>query len=113
MGRTNKSGEIEIPVDRGTGAELPFYCVSTMKLSILSLATFGLYQLFWFYKNWVKVRARSCYVMSPFWRAVFSPLFCYPLASGVNSAAESVNVAQRIRPGPIAAIYAGMMLPLL
>ena len=61
MGRTNKSEEIEIPVDRGTSAELPFYCVSTMKLSILSFTTFGLYELFWFYKNWVKVRARSCY----------------------------------------------------
>ena len=110
MGPTNKSEEIEIPVNRGTDDELPFYCVSPMKLSILSLVTFGLYELFWFYKNWVLVRARSSYVMNPFWRAFFSILFCYPFASAVNSAAESVNVAQRIRPGPIAAIYAGLIL---
>ena len=110
MGRTNKSEEIEIPVNRGTGAELPFYCVSAMKLSILSLVTFGLYEPFWFYKNWVLVRAKSGRNISPFWRACFSPFFCYSFASVVNSSAESVNIVQRIRPGPIAAIYAGLLL---
>jgi hypothetical protein len=110
MGPTNISEEIEIAVNRGTGDELPFYCVSTLKLSVLSLATFGLYELFWFYKNWVLVRVRSGRDISPFWRAFFSPVFCYPFASAVNSAAESVNIAPRIRPGPIAAIYAGLLL---
>ena len=110
MGPISKSAEIEIAVNRGTGTELPFYCVSTMKLSILSLVTFGLYELFWFYKNWVLVRARSGRDISPFWRAFFSPFFCYSFATAVNSAAESVNVVQRITPRSIAAIYAGLIL---
>lgn len=110
MGSLDRPEENEIVVDRGTGGELPFYCVSALKLSILSFATFGLYELFWFYKNWALVKARSGRDISPFWRAFFSPLYCYSLATAVNSAAVSVNVVPRITPAPIAGIYAGLAL---
>ena len=64
----------EIAVDRGAGDELPFYCVSATKLAILSFATLGLYELFWFYKNWALIRARTGRDISPFWSAFFSIL---------------------------------------
>jgi len=76
--------KVGVSLDRDTGGALPFYCVSTMKFSILSLATFGLYELFWFYKNWAIVRARSDRDISPFGRALFSPFFCYSFASAVS-----------------------------
>ena len=110
MNPTGSREEIEISVDRASPGELPFYCVSPMKLSLLSVATFGLYELFWFYKNWVLIKAKSGRDISPFWRAFFSPLYCYPFATVVSSAAESANVAPRITPGPIAVVYAGLVL---
>ena len=109
MGPTERPEEIETAVDHRTADELPFYCVSAIKLSVLSLTTLGLYELFWFYKNWKLVRASSGRDISPFWRALFSPLFCYSFGRTVNSAAESVNVARRISPALIAAIYAGLL----
>jgi hypothetical protein len=109
MGSFDRPEEIEFAVDRGATGELPFYCVSAMKLSILSVATFGLYELFWFYKNWSLVKARSGRDISPFWRAFFSPFYCYPFVTTVNSAAESVHVAPRLSPGLIAVTYAGLI----
>ncbi len=106
MAPLSSSEEIEFAVERGAPGELPFYCVSTLKLSLLSVATFGLYELFWFYKNWVLVRSRSGRDISPFWRAFFSPIYCFPFATAVKSAAESVNVIPRLAPGPIAVGYA-------
>ena len=44
------------------------------------------------------------------WRAFFSPMFCYSFAVAVNTGAESVNLTQRVRPGPIAMIYVGLLL---
>lgn len=97
-------------VHRGDGAKLPFHCVSTMKLSLLSFFSLGLYELVWFYKNWALVSARSEHKFSPQWRALFSPVFCLSFAREVNSTAESVGVAQRTRPWLIAVTYAGLIL---
>jgi hypothetical protein len=105
----DKPDQIPIEIDRGSGDELPFYCVSATKFSILSLTTLGLYELFWFYKNWMLVKKRSGHDISPFWRAVFSPLYCYSFANTVNSTADSVNVSQRTRPVVIAAIYIALI----
>jgi hypothetical protein len=105
-----KPEDIEIAVNRGTSDELPFYCVSAAKFTTLSLVTFGLYELFWFYKNWVLIKARTGGSIRPFWRACFSPIFCYPFAVAVKSAAESVNLTQRTNPGAIAAIYVGLII---
>ncbi len=52
------------------------------------------------------VQSRSGRDISPFWRAFFSPIYCFPFATAVKSAAESVNVIPRLAPGPIAVSYA-------
>jgi len=94
----------EIRVDRARGDDPPFHCVSTAKFVLLSLFTFGLYQLVWFYKNWKLVKSRTDAEFSPLARAFFSPLFCYAFARTVNSAAESLRLG-RVWPGAIAILY--------
>jgi hypothetical protein len=54
-----------------------FFSVSTFKLITLSTFTFGLYEVYWFYKNWVVIEKRED--LSPFLRSVFSIIFCYSL----------------------------------
>jgi hypothetical protein len=102
--------KIEIEVARGGADSLPFYCVSPAKLSILSFATIGLYELYWFYRNWALIRARSGRDISPFWRGVFAIFYCHALATTVDSAAKSVNVPERLRPGLVAAGYAALLV---
>ncbi|MBA2710952.1 MAG: hypothetical protein H0U57_10205 [Tatlockia sp.] len=49
---------------------------STSKLVIMSICTLGLYNIYWFYKNWCvfKKAGKKC---NPFLRSLFAPLFAY------------------------------------
>ncbi len=89
---------------------LPFYCVSTLKFSILSLLTFGAYSIFWFYKNWSRYKEYSKDDLSPFWRAVFSPLFCFALANKVNFVSRETNLDQQLESAPLAGLYFVFMM---
>jgi hypothetical protein len=62
-----------------------FYVVSKRKLAILFVATFGLYTIYWFYKNWDRYKDNKPYaseVGSTIWpvpRALFSVFFVHSL----------------------------------
>lgn len=84
---------------------LPFYCVSIRKFSILSLLTLGAYPIFWFYKNWSQYKAYSKENLSPFWRAFFSPLFCFALANKVNLVSRESNLGRQLEPSTLAGLY--------
>ena len=66
---------------RASDRTLPavYYPVSLSKFIVLSILTLGIYELYWFYKNWRFVRDRDNSTIMPFWRAVFSPLWCAAL----------------------------------
>jgi hypothetical protein len=55
-----------------------YYPVSTTKLVVLSILTGGIYEIYWFYKNWKVIKERDSSDIWPFPRAVFSVLFYYP-----------------------------------
>ena len=57
--------------------ETLYYPVSPAKLVTLSLLTFGVYEIYWFYRNWKYVRERDLSNISPFWRSVFGVIW-YP-----------------------------------
>lgn len=80
---------------KGILARPPFFAVSLMKLTVLSICTFGLYEIYWFYRNWKRIQEQGKPDISPFWRAFFSVIFCYPLfkriqISGVGRGVPSV-----------------------
>ncbi len=56
-----------------------YYPVSSSKVFILSMATLGVYLLYWFYKNWVYVKSRDESSIIPWGRALFSGFWMYPL----------------------------------
>jgi len=56
-----------------------YYPVSLSKFIVLSLLTMGIYDIYWFYKNWRFVHDRDNSTIMPFWRALFSPLWCAAL----------------------------------
>ena len=55
------------------------YAVSTTKLYVMSVFTFGLYMWYWYYKNWEIERNRTNEDISPFWRAVFCLFYTHSL----------------------------------
>ena len=56
-----------------------FFPVSTLKLVLMSLSTFGLYQIYWLYQNWRIVKYRERRKISPPWRSVLGLFFLYPI----------------------------------
>ncbi|HKT27352.1 DUF4234 domain-containing protein [Dyella sp.] len=68
-----------LPVENKPSAQAPFFAVSPLKLVLMSIFTCGLYELYWFYKNWQSIKLREKENISPFWRAVFGVFFCYSL----------------------------------
>ncbi|MCF6276691.1 MAG: DUF4234 domain-containing protein [Candidatus Magasanikbacteria bacterium] len=42
---------------------------------LLSLITFGIYELVWFYRGWKLLKNKKKMNINPFWRAFFSPFY--------------------------------------
>src|SRR5258707_5832417 len=57
----------------------PQFAVSVGKFAVMSLCTFGFYELYWAYKHWDAQRRREEEHLSPFWRAFFAPLWGFSL----------------------------------
>jgi len=76
-----------------------YFPVSKLKLILMSLCTLGLYEIYWFYKNWKLIKTRTGQNLSPFWRAFFSIIFCYPLFKHIQVSADSQGCKSNINPG--------------
>jgi len=61
-----------------------YFPVSVAKLVVMSLVTFGLYEIFWFYKNWQLIKLREHSEIRPFWRAFFAIFYCYTLFKHIS-----------------------------
>jgi hypothetical protein len=62
----------------------PCFSVSLLKLGVLSVTTFGLYDLYWMYQNWKLVKEREGQNLMPFWRAFFAVIWIYPLLKRIR-----------------------------
>lgn len=65
--------------------ELPFFPVSVGKLVFLSIATFGFYEIVWFYKNWRRVDDWTNNVVLPLGKALFAPVFAFRLFRAMST----------------------------
>jgi hypothetical protein len=80
-----------------------FFAVSPLKLVLMSTVTFGIYEIYWFYKNWKLIKQRTESSIMPFWRAFFGVFFCYSCFREVKDVAASRGVSFPSSPGMLAA----------
>jgi hypothetical protein len=82
--------EPEVPDDRlvvPAAEPMPqYFPVSKLKFIAMAVLTFGIYEIYWFYRNWAFVRDRDSVRIRPFWRAVFGPLWLHALIGDINQA---------------------------
>ena len=83
------------------GQQAPYFAVSPVKFAAMSICTFGIYEFFWFYKNWVHIKQREQTGIQPFWRAFFAVFFCYQCFSRVRADTELLRQAS-FPAGPLA-----------
>jgi hypothetical protein len=65
-----------------------FYPVPLRKFVPLSIASWGLYTFYWFWRNWNWVKQRLGEDIRPFWRAFFGPFWLHPLFNSANGRFE-------------------------
>ncbi|MFQ5578951.1 MAG: hypothetical protein ACE5G8_18390 [Anaerolineae bacterium] len=93
-------------VDSAARVSTPIYFpVSKLKLVVMSLCSFGLYEVYWFYQNWKLIRDQTGRKLSPFWRAVFAPVSAYWFFKSVQESASRRQIATGINPGWLAVAY--------
>lgn len=63
---------------------VPYLYVNPGKVALLSLCTFGLYAIWWFYWQWRYLKIHRNYDIYTVLRAIFSPLFCFKLFEEVE-----------------------------
>ena len=77
------------------------FAVPTGKMVVMSITTCGLYELYWFYKNW-QVVLREGRQVSPLGRAIFSPIFAYSMFKRIRDEAVGAGINSSLPPGLLA-----------
>lgn len=70
----------------------PLFPVATHKFIVLSLCSFGLYQFYWIYQNWKRLRRASGECLRPFWRLFFAPIWNFFLFRNIGDVATEAGV---------------------
>jgi hypothetical protein len=70
-----------------------YFTVGALKFCLMSLTTFGLYELYWFYRNWRVIREREQSQISPFWRAFFNPIWTFSMGARFAGDARARNIS--------------------
>ncbi|HSD58389.1 MAG TPA: hypothetical protein VLB04_09425 [Methanotrichaceae archaeon] len=81
------------------------------RLVVLSVFTLGIYEIYWFYRNWEQLKAHKNLDLSPRWRTVglFVPLvgiiFILQQFQDIRNFSREVGIAKSFSPGWILAAY--------
>jgi len=70
-----------------------FLYIPISRLILLSIASFGLYEAYWIYKNWRYIKERDGFNIQPFWRGFFGIFFCHSLLRWIHKDKEARAVA--------------------
>jgi hypothetical protein len=75
---------------------MPYFSVSLTKLSVMSVLTWGLYPLFWHFKNWqlVSVRTGGGRYLQPLAQTLLAFFLCYPLFKRISHQAHELGIRQ-------------------
>lgn len=90
--------------------EIEYFNISPGKLVFLSIITFGIYELYWFYKNWEAVKKIENKKISPLGRAIFAVFYCYELFKKILINATAKGYDKKYSPGLLATFYIIILL---
>lgn len=82
-----------------------FFTASTPKLLLMAAFTFGIYNLYWFYRNWKSYAPHMDKKIKPFWRATFAPIYAFGLFKIIKKEADQLGVMNDLRPVVLGIVY--------
>ena len=85
--------------------EPPFFPVSEDKLMTLYILSFGLYGVYWFYKNWKCQEHLMDKKIYPLWRAIFSIFFTHSLFKRIDQQASHLEQRHHFKANALATFF--------
>lgn len=82
-----------------------FYPVPLSKFIVMSTVTFGLYEVYWSYRNWLFIKEHRGLKIQPFWRAWFAVFFTYDLLKQIKTETRGRGYVADYSAGWLAAAY--------
>lgn len=84
-----------------------YYAIPTNRFILYSILSFGIFNFFWFYNNWVAVKKNQSEESDiyPFWRAWFSIFFSFSLFKKVLTSAKANGYSESYDPSLLGIIY--------
>lgn len=96
--------------DISPGNTVEFFPVSEGKLITLYILSFGLYGIYWFYKNWKLQQNKIDKKIFPVLRAIFSIFFTHSLFNRINNSAGNLPQKHRFNANILATIFVGAII---
>ena len=93
-----------------TDTNVVYFSTTGIKIALLSVTTFGLYQLYWFYKNWDLFKLATGRKISPSWRAVLAIFNCHSLFTKVLYSAKLRGYPETYSTLWLSVLYIGLSI---
>lgn len=91
-------------------ANIRFFPVSEGKLITLYIASFGMYSIYWFYKNWQLQQTSMEKKISPVWRSIFSIFFTHALFRRIDQQAARLDKKHRFSANTLATLFVAAII---
>lgn len=103
---------VSVESEEEDGEEVMYFYIPVVRHALLSIATIGLFEVYWFYRNWNYIKYRHHLNIMPFWRAFFSIIFAFPLLWTIRKdpVANAITPARFSAAGLVAVWIAAMFL---
>lgn len=85
--------------------KIEFFSIPIGRLILFSILTFGIYEIYWFYKNWEAIKKYDNQKISPLGRAIFAVFYCYSLFKKVLESSKNRGYDGKYSPGILATAY--------
>jgi hypothetical protein len=79
----------------------PFFAVSPLKLAVMCICTFGVYEVYWFYKQWERIAERERESIAPLLRAIFAVFYCHGCFRRVRDHERAAELGSRLYALPL------------
>lgn len=91
--------------------EAMFFHISGPRLVLMSIASWGLFELYWIYRNWQYLKERDGLNIRPLWRGVFSIFFIHKLMGAIHDDPQANRVVKAaFSPSLLATVWIVLML---
>lgn len=79
--------------------------ISPKKVLLLSIITWGLYDFFWFYRNWKLIKQQENSNIRPYGRSFLAVFYCYSFFKKTLDKAKNYGYVEKYSAGKLATSY--------